>query len=69
MTLTEKDPNTVADENLRKLMLSAKDIQESLLEYANAKPVKRVFAGGNETINNQKTDAMKSLIERIMEFK
>lgn len=69
MTLTEKDPSQVTDENLRKLMLSAKDIQESLLEYANAKPVKKVFVGKNETIQDSKTDAMKNLIERILEFK
>ena len=68
MTLTEKDPSTVKDEMLRKLMQSAKDIQESLLEYANHKPVKRVLEE-NMPNSEPKTKAMRGLIQRIMEFK
>lgn len=68
MTLTEKDPDTVADTRIRKLVHSAKDIQDSLLEYANFKPTKKVFVSESDTLNS-KAQSMKDLVERILDFK
>ena len=68
MSLTEKDPNNVEDEHLKKLMLSAKNIQDSLLEYANSKPIK-VASSSSSNIEDSKTRAMRNLIDRILDFK
>lgn len=73
MNLSERNPNTVSDANLRKLMQSAKNIQDCLLEYANSKPVKKLFTNTTgdskkqADINNPK--AFKELIDHIFEFK
>jgi len=70
MNLSERNPNSVSDGNLKKLMLSAKNIQDCLLEYANSKPVKKLFASDGSKnipdINNPK--AFKDLINHIFEF-
>ena len=71
MNLSEKNPNTVSDGNLKKLMLSAKNIQDCLLEYANSKPVKKLFTndGTKSTPDLHNPRAFKDLINHIFEFK
>lgn len=68
VSLTEKDPSTVGDDKLKRLVHSAKDIQEALLEYSSYKPSKKIFVAENETLNS-KAQSMKNLVERILEFK
>ena len=68
MTLTERDPSTTKDETLAKLMQSAREIQDSLLQYANHKPLKKALLQ-NLPNREEKSKAMKNLIQQIMEFK
>lgn len=67
-TLIDKDSNGIADPKTRKLVSSAKDIQDSLLEYANFKPTKKVFVSESEALNS-KAQSLKDLVERIQDFK
>ena len=73
MDLSEYCLKTPLNENLGKLVASAKNIQECLFEFANCKPGKKMLIRNNEAESNQslKNDpkAFKELIGDILEFK
>ena len=77
MNISEKNPNGPLDENMKKLIISTKGLEESLLDYANSKPSKKQFNGqieknndnNNNNIEQAKTNKYKQMIDKIFEFK
>jgi len=75
MSITEKaNSNHYTDENYKKLVSVARGLEETLLDYANYKPTKKIHtnSGDGKTKNNDdadKTNKFRNLIERIFEFK
>jgi transcriptional activator Myb len=72
MNVSEKaSTSQFLDDNLRKLVNVAKGLEESLLDYANYKPVKKVVTNGGEakqTDEKDKAVKFRNLIEKIFEF-
>jgi hypothetical protein len=74
MNITEKaSSNQPMDENLKKLVHVAKGLEETLLDYANYKPVKKVLTNNGEgkekvTEEKDKTVKFRCLIDKIFEF-
>jgi len=74
MNLTEK--GTIGpshDENLKKLVTVAKGLEDTLLDYANFKPMKKICPNEPEvkekvTEEKEKTTKFRSLIEKVFEF-
>jgi myb proto-oncogene protein len=66
--LAEKDIKDLKDENIKKLSIACKGLQDSLLDFANYKPVKGEKNKKYEEkfINDNN---FKHLLDRIMEFK
>lgn len=72
MSITEKAANTShQDENLRRLVTVAKGLEETLLDYANYKPVKKGVHGATETKDciAEDTNKFRNFIDKIFEFK
>ena len=75
MSITEKaSSGQYQDENVKRLITVAKGLEETLFEYANYKPVKKVFTNNGETKVKEEEDPTKSnkfrsFIENIFEFK
>ncbi|EAS07453.2 Myb-like DNA-binding domain protein (macronuclear) [Tetrahymena thermophila SB210] len=65
--LAEKDVNEIKDEDMRKLSIACKGLQDSLLEFANHKPLKSNKKNG-ENKNVFQEQSFKTLIEKILEF-
>ena len=71
MNITEKANTTQAqDENLKRLISVAKGLEETLLDYANYKPVKKTFHGNGETKESliDDTNKFRNFIDKIFEF-
>jgi len=74
MNITEKASSSQPmDDNLKKLVHVAKGLEETLLDYANYKPVKKVLTNsgeGKEKIMEEKDKTVKfrCLIDKIFEF-
>jgi len=72
MNITEKANTTQAqDENLRRLITVAKGLEETLLDYANYKPVKKSFQSGNGEPKDalvEDTNKFRNFIDKIFEF-
>jgi len=70
MNITEKASTTQPlDENLKRLITVAKGLEETLLDYANYKPVKKSFNGGEAKDNiADDTNKFRNFIEKIFEF-
>lgn len=49
--LAEKDVNEIKDEDIKKLSIACKGLQDSLLEFANHKPIKANKKGGSDNRN------------------
>lgn len=75
MSITEKASSTQhTDENYKKLVAVAKGLEETLLDYANYKPSKKIHTNtgeGKTKANDEadKTNKFRHLIEKIFEFK
>jgi hypothetical protein len=75
MSISERaTSNQPLDENLRKLVNVAKGLEETLLDYANFKPMKKIVTNSGEvkdkvTDDKDKTVKFRSLIDKIFEFK
>jgi hypothetical protein len=77
MSITEKATSAQPmDENLKRLITVAKGLEDTLLEYANYKPLKKVFnnngEGKNKEIANDeaaKAKKFRGFIDKIFEFK
>jgi len=75
MSITEKaNAGHHHDENLKRLIAVAKGLEETLFEYANYKPVKKIFTNSGEAKTKEEDDPAKSnkfrtFIENIFEFK
>lgn len=73
MTISEKANQTQGmDENLKRLVHTARGLEETLLEYANYKPVKKVHTNSGEAkekLDNDHSSKFKDLIKKIFEFK
>jgi hypothetical protein len=75
MSISEKaSSNQPLDENLRKLVNVAKGLEETLLDYANFKPMKKILTNSGEAKDKiaddkEKTTRFRSLIDKIFEFK
>lgn len=71
MSITEKAANTQhQDENLKRLVTVAKGLEETLLDYANYKPVKKGGHGGCEAKDGiaEDTNKFRNFIDKIFEF-
>jgi len=73
MNITEKANTSQAqDENLKRLITVAKGLEETLLDYANYKPVKKSFHGANGEPKDslvEDTNKFRNFIDKIFEFK
>ena len=67
--LAEKDVSEIKDEDMKKLSIACKGLQDSLLEFANHKPIKSSKKGGTDNLNIFQEESFKTLIEKILEFK
>ena len=67
--LAEKDVSEIKDEDMKKLSIACKGLQDSLLEFANHKPIKSSKKGGADNRNIFQEESFKTLIEKILEFK
>lgn len=66
--------NKRSSAELDRLVSVAKDLEEILLEYANSKPVKKVFLNNGSTKiasdqDDVKTNKFRGFIDKIFEFK
>ena len=66
--------NKKSGAELDRLVSVAKDLEEILLEYANSKPVKKVFHNNGSTKvttdqEEEKTNKFRGFIDKIFEFK
>src|SRR5690242_8669592 len=75
MNITEKAAsNDLSDDDLKRLVNVAKDLEEILLEYANSKPVKKIFHNNGESRevsghDAERTSKFRDFIDKIFEFK
>jgi len=75
MNITEKAAShELLDDEVRRLVAVAKDLEEILLEYANSKPTKKVFNNKGEAhevliSDAEKTNKFREFIDKIFEFK
>jgi hypothetical protein len=74
MSVTEKGSMAHLDENSKKLLNVAKGLEETLLDYANFKPSKKVqtsASDGKKKVKEEEENANKfrNLIDKIFEFK
>ncbi len=73
MNITEKanSSSQQQDENLKRLITVAKGLEETLLDYANYKPVKKSFHGNGESKDAlvEDTNKFRNFIDKIFEFK
>ena len=75
MNITEKAAsNELKDEEFKRLISVAKDLEETLLEFANTKPVKKVFNNNGEgklasSLEADRTNKFRGFIDKIFEFK
>jgi myb proto-oncogene protein len=71
MNVTEKASSSQpSDENLKRLITVAKGLEETLLDYANYKPVKKTFQNNGDSKENllEDTTKFRSFIDKIFEF-
>jgi len=71
MNITEKASSTQPiDENLKRLITVAKGLEETLLDYANYKPVKKSFNGASDPKESivEDTNKFRNFIDKIFEF-
>lgn len=70
MSVTEKasSGHSVLDENAKRLITVAKGLEETLLDYANYKPTKKVYNGDNKE-SLEDTAKFRQFIDNIFEFK
>lgn len=72
MNITEKanSSSQQQDENLKRLITVAKGLEETLLDYANYKPVKKSFHGNGESKDAlvEDTNKFRNFIDKIFEF-
>ena len=54
---------------MKKLAIACKGLQDSLLEFANHKPVKQILKKGKSDEKIFQEASFKTLIEKILEFK
>lgn len=70
MNITEKaSSNQPLDENLKRLITVAKGLEETLLDYANYKPVKKGLGGEPKDNIAEDTNKFRNFIDKIFEFK
>lgn len=67
--LAEKDVNEIKDEDMKRLSIACKGLQDSLLEFANHKPAKTSKKNAADNKNVLQEASFKTLIEKILEFK
>jgi len=70
MSVTEKASSAQPhlDENLRRLITVAKDLEETLLDYANYKPVKKSLNGDSKESLMEDPNKFRHFIDNIFEF-
>jgi hypothetical protein len=69
MNITEKASCAQPlDENLKRLITVAKGLEETLLDYANYKPVKKAFSGEVKDCMSDDTNKFRNFIDKIFEF-
>ena len=75
MNISGKNSNELLDENIKKLIISTKELEESLLDYAKLKPTKIQFTEQTEknhditNFEQVKTNKYNQMIDKIFEFK
>lgn len=71
MNVTEKASSSQPmDENLKRLVTVAKGLEETLLDYANYKPVKKgVHGAESKEALVEDTNKFRHFIDKIFEFK
>jgi len=69
MSVTEKasSGHSILDENAKRLITVAKGLEETLLDYANYKPTKKVYNGDNKE-SLEDTAKFRQFIDNIFEF-
>lgn len=69
MSVTEKasSGHSILDENAKRLITVAKGLEETLLDYANYKPTKKVYNGDNKESLEDNTK-FRQFIDNIFEF-
>jgi len=70
MSVTEKasSGHSILDENARRLITVAKGLEETLLDYANYKPTKKVYNGGDTKESLEDNARFRQFIDNIFEF-
>jgi len=71
MSVTEKasSGHSILDENARRLITVAKGLEETLLDYANYKPTKKVYNGHGDSKESLEDNArFRQFIDNIFEF-
>jgi len=71
MSVTEKasSGHSILDENARRLITVAKGLEETLLDYANYKPAKKVYNGHTDSKETLEDNArFRQFIDNIFEF-
>jgi len=70
MSVTEKAStgHSMLDENARRLITVAKGLEETLLEYANYKPTKKVYGHGDIKECSEDNAKFRHFIDNIFEF-
>jgi hypothetical protein len=71
MSVTEKASSTghsIIDDNAKRLVTVAKGLEETLLEYANYKPAKKVYGQVDIKENTDDTNKFRHFIDNIFEF-
>lgn len=71
MNVSEKatSNNQPMDENLKRLVAVAKGLEETLLDYANYKPVKKGHGAESKESLVEDTNKFRHFIDKIFEFK
>jgi len=70
MSVTEKAStgHSIIDENVRRLITVAKGLEETLLEYANYKPTKKVYGQADIKECSEDNNKFRHFIDNIFEF-
>jgi hypothetical protein len=70
MSVTEKAStgHSILDENVRRLITVAKGLEETLLEYANYKPTKKVYGQPDLKEGSEDNNKFRHFIDNIFEF-
>jgi myb proto-oncogene protein len=66
--LAERNPNEIKDDDMKKLCVACKGLQDSILDFASHKPVKEQGKLKFGSLENSE-QKFRTLIEKIISFK